>query len=42
MTHFCIKALGEVLAAQPFLNGILTFGKVPYPLLSSFRGRLSM
>lgn len=40
MTHFCIKAVGEVLAAQPFLNGILTFGKVPDPLFSLFREKL--
>lgn len=40
MTHFCIKAVGEVLAAQPFLNGILTFGKVNFTVYSSFPRRL--
>jgi len=31
LTYFCIKAMGEVLASQPYLNGSLSFGKfIPY------------
>ena len=30
ITHFCIKACGEVLSAQPFLNGTLSLGKVHF------------
>lgn len=28
LTHFAIKAVGEILANQPFLNGTLSLGKV--------------
>ena len=33
-THFCIKACGQLLAAQPFLNGSLVMGKVTIVLVS--------
>lgn len=42
ITHFCIKAVGEMLAAQPFLNGVLTLGKVLVNLFSSSQRRQLM
>lgn len=36
LTHFALKAVGELLKTQPDLNGKLVFGKVITPLFSGF------
>ena len=40
LTHFALKAVGELLKTQPDLNGKLVFGKVTKFLFSGFHTRL--
>lgn len=42
LTHFAIKAVGELLKTQPDLNGKLVFGKVKIGLFSGFPMKLSI